>query len=59
MCLIHTLNQCFDLLNWACESCNEAKDLEEFIIQSFSYQPSIFKIRQNNKILKKKIISHQ
>ena len=48
-----SVTESLNLFNWAAEPYNQAKDSVERIVQRFSHQPSIIKIKQNIKILKK------
>ena len=47
-----SVTESLNLLNWAAEPYDQAKDSVERIVQRFSHHPSIIKIKQNLKILK-------
>ena len=48
-----SVTESFNLLNWAAEPYDQAKDSVERIVQRFSHHPSIIKIKGNIKILEK------
>ena len=54
-----SVTESLHLFHWAPETYDQAKDSVERIIERFSYHPSIIKIKQNIKIKKNKILSHQ
>ena len=54
-----SVTESLHLFHLAPETYDQAKDSVERIIERFSYHPSIIKIKQNIKIKKKKILSHQ